>query len=191
MKKIQVRLPENIHEKVKELAHESGISLNSFIVASVSNEVIRQETRDFFKDAVASFDNQAFASAVINLAVKGCLTISEESKAFGLSTEYTLHKILKAPWDSLSKGEKKIFRRLFPGTAMTLKLENENHKKVSSAMEALKDFLKEEYHKATFVNNSGYMGAGVLISIVIVVLLGLRGGAGSACGVGRQRRSRR
>jgi hypothetical protein len=64
MKKIQVRLPENIHEKVKELAHEDGISMNSFIVASVSNEVIRQETRDFFRNAAASFDNQAFADAL-------------------------------------------------------------------------------------------------------------------------------
>lgn len=64
MKKIQVRLPENIHERVKELAHEEGISMNSFIVASVSNEVIRQETRDFFRNAAASFDNQAFADAL-------------------------------------------------------------------------------------------------------------------------------
>ena len=64
MKKIQVRLPENIHEKVKELAHEDGISMNSFIVTSVSNEVIRQETRDFFRNGAASFDNQAFADAL-------------------------------------------------------------------------------------------------------------------------------
>jgi hypothetical protein len=38
-----------IHEKAGELAHEDGISMNSFIVASVSNEVVRQETRDFFE----------------------------------------------------------------------------------------------------------------------------------------------
>ena len=64
MKKIQVRLPEKIHEKARELAQEDGISMNSFIVASVSNEVIRQETRDFFRNAAASFDNQAFADAL-------------------------------------------------------------------------------------------------------------------------------
>ncbi len=64
MKKIQVRLPENIHDKMKEMAKEEGISMNSFIVASVSNEVIRQETRDFFRNAAASFDNQAFADAL-------------------------------------------------------------------------------------------------------------------------------
>jgi membrane protease subunit (stomatin/prohibitin family) len=64
MKKIQVRLPEKIHEKVKELAREDGMSINSFIVASVSNEVIRQETRDFFRNAAASFDNQLFVDAL-------------------------------------------------------------------------------------------------------------------------------
>ena len=64
MKKIQVRLPENIHDKMKELAKEEGISMNNFIVASVSNEVVRQETRDFFKNAAAGFDNQAFAGAL-------------------------------------------------------------------------------------------------------------------------------
>jgi hypothetical protein len=64
MKKIQVRSPEIIHEKVKELAHEDGISTDSIIVASVSNGVIPQETRDFIRKAVFSFDNQTFADAL-------------------------------------------------------------------------------------------------------------------------------
>jgi hypothetical protein len=64
VKKIQIRLPENIHEKVKELAHEAGISINSFLVTAVSNEVIRQETRDFFKIAAASYNSQTFADAL-------------------------------------------------------------------------------------------------------------------------------
>jgi len=64
MRKIQVRLPEQIHERVKELAQAEGISMNSFIVASVSNEVVRQETRDFFKEAAAGFDSRAFSEAL-------------------------------------------------------------------------------------------------------------------------------
>lgn len=50
MKTIQVRFPEDVYERLKEIAKDEGISLNSFIVSSVSNEVIRQETRDFFRD---------------------------------------------------------------------------------------------------------------------------------------------
>ena len=64
MKAIQVRLPDHIHEKLKELAKEEGISLNNFIVSSVSNEVVRQETRDFFKKAAANFDPHEFAKVL-------------------------------------------------------------------------------------------------------------------------------
>ena len=64
MKTIQVRLPDHIHEKLKDLAKEEGISLNNFIVSSIFNEVIRQETRDFFKKVATSFDPQEFAEAL-------------------------------------------------------------------------------------------------------------------------------
>ncbi len=64
MKTIQIRLPDPIHEKVRELAQEEGISMNHFVVSSVSNEVVRQETRDFFKEAAAKFDPHAFAEAL-------------------------------------------------------------------------------------------------------------------------------
>ncbi len=64
MKRIQVRLPDAIHERVKQLAAAEGISLNQFIVTSVSNEVVRQETRDFFREAAARFDPAAFADAL-------------------------------------------------------------------------------------------------------------------------------
>ncbi len=64
MKAIQVRLPDNIHEKLKDLAKEEGISLNNFIVSSISNEVIRQETRDFFKKAAANLDPKVFAEVL-------------------------------------------------------------------------------------------------------------------------------
>lgn len=68
MKTMQVRLPDHIHERLRELAIAEGISLNTFIVSSVSNEVIRQETRDFFKDAAANYDPRAFAEALATVA---------------------------------------------------------------------------------------------------------------------------
>ena len=64
MKTMQIRLPDHIHEMVKELAREEGISINNLIVSSVSNEVIRQETREFYKKAAADFDPHAFAEAL-------------------------------------------------------------------------------------------------------------------------------
>ena len=64
MKTIQVRLPDNIHSRVKRLSQEEKISMNQFIVTSVSNEVVREETSDFFREAVALFDPKAFADAL-------------------------------------------------------------------------------------------------------------------------------
>jgi hypothetical protein len=64
MKTIQIRVPDTILKKIKELAKEECISMNNFIVSSVSNEVIRQETRDFFKKASANFNPEAFAEAL-------------------------------------------------------------------------------------------------------------------------------
>jgi hypothetical protein len=64
MKSIQLRLPDAVHSRAKELAAEAGISLNQFILTSVSNDVVRQETRDFFREAAAAFDPAAFAEAL-------------------------------------------------------------------------------------------------------------------------------
>ena len=68
MKTMQVRFPDRIHERLKDLAKEDGVSLNSFVVASVNNEVIRQETRHFFRDAAANYNPKAFAEALASVA---------------------------------------------------------------------------------------------------------------------------
>jgi hypothetical protein len=64
MKTIQVRLPDNIHSRVKRLSREEKVSMNQFIVTSVSNEVVREETSDFFREAAAQFHPKAFADAL-------------------------------------------------------------------------------------------------------------------------------
>ncbi len=64
IKSIQLRLPEPIHRRVKELAEAEGVSINQFLVMSASNEVVRQETRGFFRAAAAKFSPAAFAEAL-------------------------------------------------------------------------------------------------------------------------------
>ena len=68
MKTMQVRFPNHVHERLRKFATEEGVSLNSFIVASVNNEVIRQETREFFRDAAAHYDPRVFAEALAKVA---------------------------------------------------------------------------------------------------------------------------
>lgn len=64
MKALQVRLPDSVHQRLKELSQREGISLNQALVAAASNEVVRQETRDFFARAASSYDAVAFADAL-------------------------------------------------------------------------------------------------------------------------------
>ncbi len=64
MKTIQVRLPDAIHGRVRKLAKDEHMSLNQFMVTSVSNEVVRHETRDFFREAAAHFSVEAFEEAL-------------------------------------------------------------------------------------------------------------------------------
>jgi hypothetical protein len=64
MKTLQVRLPENVHSRVKRISSQEGVSLNQFILTSVSNGIVREETRDFFRKAASRFDAKAFAEAL-------------------------------------------------------------------------------------------------------------------------------
>jgi len=64
MKTLQVRLPDSVHGRLKELAKQEGVSLNQVLVTAASNEVVRQETREFFTQAAAEFNPQVFAAAL-------------------------------------------------------------------------------------------------------------------------------
>ena len=64
MKRLQIRLPESIHERVHKLAKQDEVSMNQFMVTAVSNEVIRQETHAFFQSRAAAFDEGAFLQAL-------------------------------------------------------------------------------------------------------------------------------
>ena len=64
MKTLQVRIPDNIHSRAKRLSAEAKVSMNQFILTSISNEIVREETADFFREVVANFDPHAFADAL-------------------------------------------------------------------------------------------------------------------------------
>lgn len=64
MKTLQVQLPDSVHNRLENLAQQEGVSLNQMLVTAASNEIVRQETRDFFARAAAQHDPQAFAAAL-------------------------------------------------------------------------------------------------------------------------------
>ena len=64
MAKMQLRLPESIHNKVRKIANKENISINQLLVNSISNEIIRYETLQFFADRSRDFDEQNFLDAL-------------------------------------------------------------------------------------------------------------------------------
>ncbi|MFQ5768936.1 MAG: toxin-antitoxin system HicB family antitoxin [bacterium] len=50
MAKLQLRLPESIHNKIRKIAKKEKISINQLLVNSISNEIIRYETMQFFEE---------------------------------------------------------------------------------------------------------------------------------------------
>ena len=112
------------------------------------------------------FDNKALGAAVINMAVKGYLSIADNGD------EYTLLKENTGNLITLSPGEKALANRLFKKSSL-IELNNSNHKTINDAITALKALLKGEYHKAYFFTNSGVLVGGFFISLLTLLGSGL------------------
>ena len=63
-------------------------------------------------------------------------------------------------------------------------MENENHTKIKGAIDALKKNLKMELEKIYFVTNSGYLGPGIVITLLGVALVVLTSRDRMAAGFG-------
>jgi uncharacterized membrane protein YgcG len=109
------------------------------------------------------FDNKAFSSAVVSMAVKGFLTIKDDS-----DKNYTLLRSTGPAPTSLSKGENRMGSELFQSST-TLELKTKNHRRVSGAMNALKETLQEEYEKANFKTNGLYLLPGIVLCLLTLV----------------------
>lgn len=68
MKNLQFRVPDGIHSQLKQLASQEGVSLNQLLVVAASNELVRNETRDFFRQAASAYHADDFASALAAVA---------------------------------------------------------------------------------------------------------------------------
>jgi len=122
------------------------------------------------------FDNKAFASAILDMGVRGYLTIKQQAGSYTL---YTTGKDSRG----LTPDEKQIATYLFDGRN-ELWLHHENHETISGAIKALKKWLAAAEQKSYFVTNSHYMIAPLVFSLVIVIAfflsLGLPQTAGGA-----------
>jgi len=110
------------------------------------------------------YDHKAFSAAVINMAVKGFLKITEEDGVYTLSTTRT-------DTSGLAPEEERIAAAvLSSGSALTL--ETENHQAISEAIDGVRRDLKKQCARTYFVTNMGYFIAGVVISALVLLLGG-------------------
>jgi len=108
------------------------------------------------------YDNTCFAAALINLAVKGYLTITEDDEK-----KYTLAKTGKTEV-GMSPGESALTKSLFSGSK-SIHLIQSNHVKIGKAIEAHKKSLQNNYEKLYFVSNSAYFILGIAITVIVIM----------------------
>jgi len=108
------------------------------------------------------YDNTCFAAALINLAVKGYLTITEDDEK-----KYTLAKTGKTEVE-MSPGESALTKSLFSGSK-SIHLIQSNHVKIGKAIEAHKKSLQNNYEKLYFVSNSAYFILGIAITVIVIM----------------------
>ncbi|HEY0107870.1 MAG TPA: DUF2207 domain-containing protein, partial [Rhizomicrobium sp.] len=105
-----------------------------------------------------SYDRKAFAAALINMAVKGFLKISQEDRV------YTLTRTgLGEAEAGLSASETAMAQTLFDAPTGSIELKQDNHSDIQRAISNLKTALKAECDRHYFVTNSGWFWAGVVI----------------------------
>ena len=113
------------------------------------------------------YDDKVFTAAVVNMAVKGGITIEEDA-----NKDYTLRTTGHAA--DFTPGEHALEKKLFRnGRSKSIDLERKNHKRLQEAQKALQSKLRNEFEKTYFVRNTSYFYPGVLISLVALGALAL------------------
>lgn len=114
------------------------------------------------------FDDKAFAAALVNMAVKGYLTIDEDPDG-----DYTLTR-KGQDTSGLSRDEAQIARQLFLNRT-SLVIKTENHATIKKALKDHRKSLAVEHEKIYFLSNKGTLIPGLVISVLALVLIVLLG----------------
>jgi hypothetical protein len=107
------------------------------------------------------YDNKTFAAAILDMAVRGFLKITEESGAYKLTLAGKDDR-------ALTPDEKQIAFALFEGRQEVL-LQQANHTLIKSAMIATQKSLKTSEEKTYFLANSRYLIPAIFISLLVAL----------------------
>lgn len=64
MSTLSIRLPESLHEKVKEIAKREGISINQFLASALAEKVTALITEEYLNERAARGNRGAFESVM-------------------------------------------------------------------------------------------------------------------------------
>jgi uncharacterized membrane protein YgcG len=107
-----------------------------------------------------AYDRKSYAASLVDMAVKGYLTISEKDHT------YTLIRTGKSNVDAdLAHGENAMADKLFAGSD-TLEMKQANHSAIQGSIFALQLSLKREYERVYFVTNVHWFLGGLAILAV-------------------------
>jgi hypothetical protein len=128
------------------------------------------------------FDHKTFTAAILNLAVRGVLQISERKEGAFRKKIYTLVPLRNSS-AGLSVGED-LVRRELVGDGLPLTLRPNNHAKIQAAQAGLKTFFAEQMQGTLFKTNRRYWFPGVVgcFAALLMAILNTRdiNGAGVA-----------
>jgi len=60
MSTLSIRLPDSLHERLKQMAKKEGISMNQFIALALSEKISALYTLDYLKERAARGDRRQF-----------------------------------------------------------------------------------------------------------------------------------
>ncbi len=113
------------------------------------------------------YDDPAFTAALINLAIKGYLTIQEQGGKYSARLRSDQQK------SPASQEEEKVYSALF-NQRKEVRFERSDQTVIQSAVSALKRNLEYGWEKAYFVRNRWYFAIGLLLTLGVVVISGIR-----------------
>lgn len=64
MSALTIRLPDSLHNKIKELAREDGVSINQFLASAAAEKVSALLTADFLKEQAKKGDRKSFEAVL-------------------------------------------------------------------------------------------------------------------------------
>ena len=111
-----------------------------------------------------SYDEKCFSAALINLAVKGFLTIEEDGSSYQLEKT---HKHVE-----LAPGEQALVKNLF-GFNNSIQFKQKNHRVIKDALDAHEQALSNDYENKYFKTNRKFFFIGMGLSIAVVALTAL------------------